>query len=41
MSEEINKIVNMSALAISQLFQNAQDQGLPLELDTAKIENLV
>ncbi len=34
-------MINMGALAIDQLFQNAQDKGVQLALETSTLENQV
>jgi hypothetical protein len=36
---DISSIVNMGALALDQLLQSAQDKGVELILETAKVEN--
>eukprot|EP01035_Chromulina_nebulosa_P021021 gene21021-27244_t len=36
---EISAIINMSALAVSQLLEHAQNRGLELDLETGQLEN--
>lgn len=38
---DIGTMINMGALAIDQLFQNAQDKGVQLALETSSLENQV
>jgi hypothetical protein len=38
---EVGAIINMSALAVSQLLESAQERGIELSLETAAIENQV
>ena len=38
-NHDIGAIINMGALTISQLLENAQEKGVDLELDTANCEN--
>jgi hypothetical protein len=40
-SAEVGSLINMSALAVSQLLVNAQERGLELTLETAAVENEV
>lgn len=38
-SSEVGNIINMSALALGQLLENAQSRGLDLEFEIASLEN--
>ena len=38
-SHEVSTVINMSALAVSQLLENAQDKGVELQLETSALEN--
>ena len=40
-SAEVGVLINMGALAVSQLLENAQDMGVHLTLETAAVENQV
>jgi hypothetical protein len=40
-SAEVGVLINMGALAVSQLLENAQDVGVHLTLETAAVENQV
>lgn len=39
MNTDIGTSINMSALAVSQLLENAQTSGVDLQLDTSAVEN--
>lgn len=41
MRAEVGVLINMGALAVSQLLENAQDKGVELALETAAVENQV
>ena len=38
---ELNTVINMSSLAVSQLLVSAQDCGVELTLETSAVENQV
>ena len=38
-THEVATVINMSALAVSQLLESAQDKGVELELETSALEN--
>lgn len=38
---EVGTMINMGALAVSQLLESAQERGIELTLETAAIENQV
>jgi hypothetical protein len=40
-SAEVGSLINMSALAVSQLLESAQEKGIELNLETSAVENQV
>jgi hypothetical protein len=40
-NSDVGKIISMSALTLSQLLENAQENGVILRLETSTIENQV
>ena len=38
-THEVSTVINMSALAMSQLLESAQDKGVDLQLETSALEN--
>lgn len=40
-SSELKTIINMSALAVSQVLEKSQNQGIEVDLETSSIENQV
>ena len=41
MGSDLSSIINMGALAVSQLLETAQEKGTDLVLETAAVENQV